>query len=465
MFEAVCTRQVREWPAVIGSSGALTWQALVSHVTRAAGKLESLGIKRLGICLSSDWQHLALLLACFRENVTACLISPQLPPEGVRNAMQQVDIDSIATRRTDLDVQTLDPDAFFSGPKSTAATMTDTSAWATIIYTTGSEGTPKAAVHRLENHLSSARVVAKRLGLAPGDRWLLCLPLHHVSGLSVLFRCLAAGATIVLPSPDASLVQSLYLNEVTHVSAVAHQLLQIGESTQTIRAPQCLKTMVIGGGLVPLGLLKKMTDAGWPVCTTYGLTEMSSMVTLSQPGSHLETAGQLLPGYNLKIARDNEILVRGPALFAGYLEDGLLRQPFDTAGWLRTGDIGELDNNQRLLVKGRKDNVFVSGGENISPEEIERHLSALPKVIEAIVVAVPHWEFGARPVAFVRGAVDHSDIERQLRASLPGFKIPQFRPWPQNVRARGLKPNRRYFTKLAVDPEQDAHHEAHPRAL
>jgi O-succinylbenzoic acid--CoA ligase len=115
-------------------------------------------------------------------------------------------------------------------------------------------------------------------------------------------------------------------------------------------------------------------------------------------------------------------------LLSGYLEDGRLRDPRDGDGWFATGDLGTLDGGGRLTVAGRRDRMFISGGENIHPEEIELALLAIDGVVEALVEPIAHPEFGQRPAAFVRlepeNALTSDDLARELAARLPRFKIP-----------------------------------------
>ena len=180
---------------------------------------------------------------------------------------------------------------------------------------------------------------------------------------------------------------------------------------------------------------------------------MASQVTTTPPGAspeELHTSGQVLRGREVSISGEGEILVRGETLFAGYVEGGKLDLPLDTDGWFHTGDLGELDENGSLHVLGRRDNLFISGGENIQPEEIEEVLCRLDSIDEAVVVPVPDPEFGHRPVAFVRTAGNGpGDLAPKLREFLPGFKIPTaFHPWPGNTH-RGIKPDRNTLRERA----------------
>jgi O-succinylbenzoic acid--CoA ligase len=185
---------------------------------------------------------------------------------------------------------------------------------------------------------------------------------------------------------------------------------------------------------------------------------MSSQTTASRPGDPpeaLTTAGRPLAFRQLDVAADGEILVRGRTLFRGYVEETRIRTARDSSGWFHTGDLGHLDVNGRLVVSGRRDTMFVSGGENIHPEEIEREILRFPGVLETIVAPVPDPEFGARPVAFLRTAdgslPDATALDRFLRLTLPGFKMPQrYLEWPATEAE--MKPNRRTLAALAQLP-------------
>ncbi|PSQ68322.1 MAG: o-succinylbenzoate--CoA ligase, partial [Bacteroidetes bacterium QH_1_64_81] len=162
--------------------------------------------------------------------------------------------------------------------------------------------------------------------------------------------------------------------------------------------------------------------------TSYGSTEMASQVTTTPPGAplaDLRTAGRCLPHRRLRIDDDGEILVAGPTLCRGIDEGEQVRDP-RVNGWFPTGDLGHLDAQGRLHVQGRVDRQFVSGGENIRPEEIEAALERIDGIERAVVVPVPDEEYGRRPVAFVRSTAGTvpDDWRASLATVLPRFKLP-----------------------------------------
>jgi o-succinylbenzoate---CoA ligase len=248
--------------------------------------------------------------------------------------------------------------------------------------------------------------------------------------------------------PDAS--PGGAVTGATHVSLVSTQLLRLLRESDP--APGGLKAILLGGGPVPISLVDEAAARGLPIHTSYGLTEMASQVTATPPGASreaLRTSGRPLPYRELSISDSGDILVKGETLFAGYVEGDSIDPASDTDGWFHTGDLGELDADGYLRVRGRKDYLFISGGENVQPEEIEEALCRIEGVEEAVVVPVPDAEFGARPVAFVRTAgVEPGDLARALEPVLPRFKIPAaFHGWPEV--AGGMKVDRAFFRERA----------------
>ena len=404
-------------------------------------------ISRVGICLEPGQQAVEVLLGCAYAGVSACMLSMRWPGPAVNQALGQLGIKYVLTTRTDLEVECLDPAVCYVEKPHTA----DASPYggvATIVYTSGSSATPKAVAHSLENHITSAQSVCAALELRSSDRWLLSLPLWHVSGISIVFRCSIAGARIVIPNPGMSLIEALSSYQITHVSMVPTQLIRVLEQAQ--KPPRHLRAVIVGGGPVPQGVLKRAINKGWPIRTTYGMTETTSMVTLSKKNPSAGSSGHVLQGNELKIAGDGEILVRSPANCLGYLNVDTIVDIADEDGWLHTGDLGRLDENEELYVLGRKDNMFISGGENISPEEIEHILCGAQGVQKAVVVPVPDPEFGQRPAAFIQGNAKFEDLEMILIRELPRFKIPKYYPWPDGIQSHSLKPDRKLLSELAL---------------
>ena len=246
---------------------------------------------------------------------------------------------------------------------------------ALVVATSGSTGMPKGAVLTHGAVTASARATSARLGADPGrHRWLACLPLNHIGGLSVVTRAVITGTPLeVLDGFDASLVMDRAGPEVL-VSLVP---------TALGRVSAAAFYKVVLGGSAPLRPLPEN------VVTTYGMTETGSGVVYD---------GSPLPGVEISLGTSSEILLRGPMLLRAY-RDGVL--PFDSNGWFATGDAGYFDADGRLQVIGRLSDMVVTGGENVWPAAVERVLGQHPGVAEVGICGRPDPEWGERLVACV----------------------------------------------------------------
>lgn len=328
----------------------------------------------------------------------------------------------------------------------------DPAAPATIVFTSGTTGRPKGAVLTHGNHLASADAWAGVLRPAPTDRWLACLPFHHVAGLAMILRSSLWGVPLHLAPgfEPAAIWRAFDEDGISHCSIVGSTLRRLVEARRGRPAPPTLRALLVGGERTPPEWIRAARRLGLPVMATYGATETASGVTALEPADAdrlPDSAGRPLPGVELRIAIDDggatpgprqpaavdeigEIEVRGGMVFAGY--DG---EPEATAaalagGWLRTGDLGALDADGFLTVADRRDDLIVSGGENVYPAEVEAVLVAHPAVVEAAVVGRPDRRWGAVPVALVVLA-DPADAEvtdaalaGHCRDRLAAFKVP-----------------------------------------
>lgn len=450
-------------PALLGPSGEWSYAALDEAVTRGHRALRRSGVgqgARVGIHRSRTAESVVGLWALWRTGAVAVPLSTRLPPAEVGRSAQRAGCEHLITDDAAVAAAAPDPIDVLSpaslqahGAASVPSPSLSPDRPATILYTSGSTGTPKAALHTWAQHLYSAKGANANMPLGEGDRWAVSLPLYHVGGLAILVRCAVAGAAAVVPPVGDGLSAVLRRLPITYASMVATQFRRVLDATSG-PPPPSLRGVLLGGGPIPASLLDRGTARGWPLHTSYGCTEMASQVTTTVPGaprSALATAGRPLPHRRLRID-DGRILVAGRPLFRGYVTETGLADPRTRDGWYATGDRGHRDAQGRLHVTGRVDRMFISGGENIQPEEIERALELLPDIERAVVVPVPDTHYGARPVAFIDG-LDPSradDIRRALETSLPRFKIPDaFHPLPVPDGSGSLKIDRARLRRRA----------------
>ena len=431
---------------VVGDS-PLRFYELDLRVSEAVGRLREAGLRegdRIGLFLPPDERMIILLLAVLRLGAVACPLSLRWPRDAVRQALTRLGAAAVIAQAAADPAspwKVLPPDPLLVPGAAVASWngMQPLDRPATVIFTSGSQGQPKAALQSFGNHYYSARGANANLRLRSGDRWLLALPLCHVGGLGIVFRCLLGGAALVLPAGQPDLHDAVVETKATHVSLVGTQLRRLLDREEWDPAWKSVKAVLLGGGPVAPDLLVEARLRRLPVFYSYGLTEMASQVTTVRPDTppdRQSTSGAVLRHRQLRVSDAGEILVRGETLFLGYLRDDQSLDPArDDEGWFATGDLGELSPDGYLTVRGRRDNLFISGGENIHPEQIERALQALDGVEQAVVVPVPDAEFGERPAAIVRGDWSASDEwPLRLRERLPGFMIPvAWLPWPDEL--------------------------------
>lgn len=273
---------------------------------------------------------------------------------------------------------------------------------ATITFTSGTTGQPRAVPLSHGNHLASAAASARRLGTGPGDTWLSCLPLHHVGGLAIIIRALHDGFTVELLQrfEPRAVANALASGRITHASLVTRALERTLDTAQKPFSP-CLRGVLVGGGLFPELLAQRARAAGLPALRTYGLTEAASQVATQAPGDTGPSCGQPVEGIEVRVegaaGDEGMILIRGPMVSAGARDT-----PPGDDDWLATGDLGQIDAEGNLWVSDRRRDRIVTGGENVSPIDVETVLNGHPAVEEAAVVGLPDPSWGEVVCAVVR---------------------------------------------------------------
>ena len=297
-----------------------------------------------------------------------------------------------------------------------------------MLATSGSTGTPRVVMLGHDNLEAAAHLSNRHLQLGAGDVWLACLPLYHIGGLMILYRCLAARACVVLHDHFTAqkVWQDLQNHAVSHVSLAPIMLQRLLDAARDQPPPASLRFAIVGGAPLPDALAQRALAAGWPLYLSYGMTETAAQIA----GRRLSEADavpalEAYEGIEIRLQSPDEqgigrIALRGAPIMRGYANAGDdARQP-DEQGWLLTRDRGFLDENGRLLLHGRADRVIISGGENIDPAQIEHVLQACPGLEEVAVMGMADPEWGQRPVAIYSGAAPAEELEQWSRERLRG---------------------------------------------
>jgi len=291
----------------------------------------------------------------------------------------------------------------------------------TRILSSGTSGWPKPVLLTAGNHLWSAVGSALNLGVERDDRWLCCLPLNHVGGLAILLRSAIYGTGAVIhPGFETDRVAAALDEGASVVSLVPTQLVRLLDVGAPLGRPRLL---LIGGGPVTAEVLEEALGRGATVVQTYGLTEACSQVCTLGPAearARVGSAGRPLAGTDVTV-RDGEILVRGPTVAPAAV---------GADGWLHTGDIGRIDDDGYLWVEGRREDLIVSGGENVRPGRVEAVLLTHPAVAEVAVAGREDREWGQSVTAFVviapgAGIVNGEGLIAHARSRLAPHEVPK----------------------------------------
>ncbi|MGI5122579.1 AMP-binding protein [Marinactinospora thermotolerans] len=294
---------------------------------------------------------------------------------------------------------------------------------ALVIATSGSTGTPKGVELSAPALTHSSRSSLARIGAGPGDVWLCTLPTAHISGLQVILRALACGSEPIHLRFDVDAVLAAAAEHRPHVSLVPTQLRRLLAAGADLSA---FGTILLGGAAADTALLEAARAAGGRVVTTYGMSETCGGCVYD---------GVPLEGVDVRVAEDGRILLGGPMLFSGYrlrpdLSAAHLRPGPDGRPRFTTGDLGVLDDEGRLRVRGRADDVINTGGHKVVPSEVAEIVCGLDSVSEAVVVGRDDPEWGQRVTVVVVPADPSApptldEVRSRVRSFLPAYAAPR----------------------------------------
>ena len=435
--------------AVLEHGKITTYSELAENCSKVAGTLINLDIRpgdRIALLAKSTTQYLETLSAitgigCSFIPLNTRLTTPEIAeiikdcePKLLIYDAEHENIGKQLTGLTGLP-KVFFLDDLFNSPSSSLLTEHPADGIHSIIYTSGTTGTSKGVVLTWGNLYESAKGSATNLGSKPTDIWLCCLPLNHIGGLSIPIRTAFSGTCTMLHSgfDPVSISTALHEQSVSLVSFVPTMLRRLLE-LDTKKYPPTLRSILIGGGPVEKNLLELALKQGLPVIQTYGMTETSSQITTLAPSeaqTHLGSAGRPLGKTKIRIYPDEkqlgEILVQGPVVTSGYFNNSQKTSESIKEGWLYTGDIGTIDDQGFLYVQGRKDELIISGGENVNPSEIEECLLKWPGITAAAAVGLSDKEWGQKIiVAFTSdNEIKITDLDNWLKERLANFKIPK----------------------------------------
>lgn len=313
-------------------------------------------------------------------------------------------------------------------------------------FTSGTSGTPKIVPLKRRQMKFAAQASAQNFKPRSNHFWLLCLPLNHIGAISIVLRSLLYGSAIFRMNSFHPKMITTFLkeNELFQAASLVPTMLKRLLERPKFHVHNNFKAILLGGGPISLKLVEECDAKGVPLVPSYGMTETCAQIAanpiLKPSGTYgpMKSVGTVLTPNEIEIRdkHDNqvgvntsgEIWLRGPQVFDGYLNRDN-ENYFDDDGWFKTGDFGHLNANNQLFIESRRSDLIISGGENISPFEVESELEKIDPIIEAAVIGLPDDEWGQKVVAVVvaktENSIDTDKIQKELKERMTAFKIPK----------------------------------------
>jgi O-succinylbenzoic acid--CoA ligase len=420
---------------------AQTWSfgEVEERVCRAVGALRASGVQRgdvIAVWGENDLDTVVAMLAVPRTGALVLPLNSRLVEEEVEPLIRRAGATMVLTsvHAPKLQLDTLPLHTLAEGSVDQGCEVPPHDGYM-VMFTSGTTGRPKCVRLSRENFEASAAASARHITHSREDRWLAVVPIFHVGGWSIIVRSARQGSAVVLEPRFESARAGRLMREgkVTLASLVATMLERILDIEP---GPYWgVRAVLLGGGPSTQKLLDRSARAHLPVLPTYGMTETASQVATLPLAEGLEPSLRLPPldtvdlrvnsaaGNRLRADELGHIAVRGPMVSAGYVGE----PAHLPSAWLRTGDFGRIDDEGRLTVVGRSDDLIISGGENIHPVEVEQVLLNYPELHEVVVVGLPDPEWGEIVAAAVVG-VDRAAVrglEAHVRQHLAGYKVPR----------------------------------------
>ena len=476
--ETAAAHPEREALVSIHQEARLTYRELLAEARRTARGLAGLGLRagdRAGIWSSNCVEWILLQLGCAMAGVALVNVNPAYRAFDLGYVLRKSRMRALFLRERDAradyraileearqgqdlalrHVIFFDHDSWRDMLAAGAAIEADPqpSDVANIQYTSGTTGSPKGVLLTHRNLVNNAWSIGEWVGVVPGDRMCVPLPLYHTAGcicsdLAMLIR----GAAVILPSPQfdaGALLAAIHRERATLTGMVPTMLVGLLEHPQAGSFDlSSLRQIWVGGSPTPIELMRRAieripTARTWVV---YGQTEASPVITMAHPDDsavqRISTIGRAALNTEIKIVstttgetlpagEPGELCTRGYHVMQGYDEEPeATARTIDADGWLHTGDLAVMDPDEHFHITGRAKDMIIRGGENLFPAEIEAFLVTHPKISDVCVVGIPDSRLGEAVLAWIRLRPGQTATEDEIRGYCAGkiahFKEPQY---------------------------------------
>ena len=411
--------------AVKYNNESLTYQMLYMHAHSLGTHMQALKLKRVGLYIGNSLDSVKLIHGLMMLGVEMVMLNTRLTPGELKNQLEDVSVSTvIATLPADIPgVEVIQYDDLFELETQTfIVNQPEPDDISSIMFTSGTTGRAKAVPQTYKNHFASHNNCQENFGYDSESTWLMVNPIFHISGLSILFRTVITGCTLIVENKfdEKRVWEILAEDKVSHTSMVPVMLKRL----MSTEGEHHLKGLLLGGASTTPSLLQEAIEKKLPVYNSFGMTETcSQIVQISYKDNKILTgAVGNVSGYDIKIDESSdELLIKGGSVVSDYLNADLKQKD----GYFNTEDLAAIDEDGYLYILDRRTDLIISGGENIYPKEIEDAVYSLSGVERCVVIKKDDEEWGSVPVLLLEEAVDETLLLNHLSEHLAKYKLPK----------------------------------------
>lgn len=418
--------------------------------------------KPIGFLADSSDELIFAIAACWQLGIPFVSMNPNATDDEIKNQIEELNPGLILTDQQHLHKggagnrvtlteinpdRALDIDVELSARAKNFSPRRNAHDIFAYFFTSGTTGRPKIVPLKRRQMLFAAQASAENFKPRVNHFWLLCLPLYHIGGTSVVLRSILYGSGIYrIDHFDVNSVATfLSENTLFQAASLVPTMLKRLLGRKGFQTHKNFQAILLGGGLIDTRLLKEASEWGIPVVSSYGMTETCAQIAanpLLKPSGRyrpIKSVGEIFAPNQIEIRDDQNrniginnpgvIWLKGPQVFDGYYKTQKPSLSFDEGGWFNTGDYGYINANGHLFIESRRTDLIITGGENVSPFEVEAELKKIEPISEAAVFGLEDKEWGQKVVAVVvaktKDLLETESIQNQLKERMTSFKVPK----------------------------------------
>ncbi len=431
-----------------------SYQKLFDKIGSASNELEKLGIvknDKVALLGKSSAEYVICIFALWNLGAVPVPLNIRLLPQEIEQLLNftgskfLIHDDTLSNTTAELKTNSLNFSELINRRYEVQTTFNfniDEKNLALLLFTSGSTGKPKGVKLTFNKFITSAQTGNQIFLHEENERWLAALPFYHVGGFSIITRCFLFGATLIIPVGLGAdeIREALYKFNPTQTSFVTTQLRRLVEAGN--KPNRALKHILLGGGFLEKDLVEKAVSEGWPVSKSYGATETTSFVTALTKDEFVnkpDSAGKVLHPNKIFIVdekrnvlpsgKGGEIVIEAESVAAGYFNNTEETIKKFSGNKYYTGDFGKLDEDGYLFVEARRNDLIISGGENINPVEVENEINKHPQIAESCVFGLNDDVWGQQVCAALilkhNYKITSKGLITLLSNKLSSFKLPK----------------------------------------